>query len=237
MGQVGFPRSPKILKGAFVQIVEDIIGFVPRIVPFQFNPATMTRRMKVWDPMKVEEHNRGQLAPTAQPFDPEETISLQIEFDAADQLQDSDPIASVFGVADRIAAMEKLLLPTEGVIGDLLNDIASLVPGIEKPAARKTVPVTLFVWGPGRILPVRITEYSIEEQLFHPSLYPLQARVNLQMQVLTPDSFKCQKGIGVELAVFAYKFFRLQQDVLALANLARVGEAAVSFSLDLSFSF
>src|SRR4051812_4852936 len=133
MGQVGLSRSPKILRGAFVQIVEDVIGFLPRIVPFQYNPTTLTRTMKVWNPMEVEEHNRGQLAPTAQPFDPEESISLQIEFDAADQMQSSDAVADIFGVADRIAAMEKLLLPTEGIIGDLLNAVASLV-GAEKPA-------------------------------------------------------------------------------------------------------
>jgi len=235
MGQVGFPRSPKILKGAFVQLVEDIIGVVPRIVPFQYNPTTLSRTMKVWSPPEVDEHNRGQLAPTAQPFDPEEELSLQIEFDASDQLEDSDAVASVFGVADRIAALEKLLLPTEGVIGDLLNAVAAF-GGAQKPAARKTVPVTLFVWGPGRIVPVRITNYSIEEQLYHPTLYPLQARVSLRMQVLTPEVFKCQTGFGAQLAVAAYNVFRLQQEVLALANLARVADATFSFSLDLSLS-
>jgi len=238
MSKAAFPRSPKILKGAFVQLVEDVIGVVPRIVPFQYNPTTLSRTMKVWNPPEVDEHNRGQLAPTAQPFDPEEQISLQIEFDASDQLEDSDAIASVFGVADRIAALEKLLLPTSGVLGDLLNAAAALLGGgAAKPAVRKTVPVTLFVWGPGRIVPVRLTRYSIEEQLYHPTLYPLQAKVSLDMQVLTPDVFKCQSGVGAQLAVAAYDVFRLQQETLALANLARVAEATFSFSLDLSLSF
>lgn len=232
MGQVGFSRSPKLLKGAFVQIVEDIVGFLPRIVPFQYNPTTMSRSMEVWAPHEVEEHNLGQLAPTAQPFDPREKISIQIEFDASDQLESSDAIASVFGVADRIAALEKLLLPTQGVIGDLLNAVASIA-GAATPPVRKAVPVTLFVWGPGRIVPVRITRYSIEEQLFFPTLYPLQAKVSLDMQVLTPEEFKCQDNIGAQLATAAYQFFRLQQEVLAVANIARVVQA----SIDLSLSF
>ena len=87
------------------------------------------------------------------------------------------------------------------------------------PADRPTVPIVLFVWGPGRIVPVRITSYSVEEQLFLPSLRVLQARVSLSMTVLTPDVFKCASGPSVALAIAAYNFYRGQQDALALINL------------------
>ena len=44
---------------------------------------------------------------------------------------------------------------------------------------RPTVPVSLLVWGPGRILPVRVTDYSIDESTFLPSLHPLTAKISL----------------------------------------------------------
>jgi hypothetical protein len=72
----------------------------------------------------------------------------------------------------------------------------------------------------GRIVPVRITSYSIEEQSFLPSLRPVQATVNLSVQVLTPEAFKCMGGPSVALARGAYEVFRKQQDALALLHVA-----------------
>lgn len=221
MPETGFSRSPKVQKGALVQIVESAIGIpTPNIVPFQYNPATIKRQLKPWNPLEVDQTMRGLSAPTAQPFDPEESITLDIELDASDQIEDSDPVAVEVGVADRIAALEKMLFPSDTPVGQLLSAAASLL-GIAQPPKRATVPVTLFVWGPGRILPVRITSYSIEEQLFLPTLYPMQARVSLALEVLTPDRFKCQSGPTVDIAIAAYQHFRLQQDALALAHTAR----------------
>ena len=220
MPETGYSRSPKILKGALVQLVEELVGVVPNIVAFQYNPQTLKRSLTPWNPLDVSENNRGQLAPTAQPFDPKEQISLEIELDASDQLETEDAVAVETGVAERIAAIEKLLLPTEGLVSDLLASAAAL-GGAAKPAARPTVPIVLFVWGPGRILPVRVTSYSIEEQTFLPSLYPVQARVSLELEVLTPDVFKCVSGAAVTVAVAAYRLFRAQQDALAIAHMAR----------------
>lgn len=221
MPETGFSRSPKVKKGALVQMVESAIGIpTPNVVPFQYNPATVKRQLKPWNPLEVDQTQRGLTAPTAQPFDPEESITLDIELDASDQLEDEDPVALEVGVADRIAALEKMLFPSDTPIGQLLTAAASLI-GVGLPPKRPTVPITLFVWGPGRILPVRITSYSIEEQLFSPTLYPIQARVSLALEVLTPDRFKCQSGPTIEIAVSAYQLFRTQQDALALAHSAR----------------
>jgi hypothetical protein len=220
MPQTGYSRSPKLQKGALVQLVSEVIGVLPRIIPFQYNPETLTRSLTPYNPSDVSETNRGQLAPTAQPFDPKEHITVTIQLDASDQLEDEDAVATAVGVADRIAAIEKLLLPTAGIIGDLLNAAASLV-GASPPAQRPTVAIVLFVWGLGRILPVRITQYSIDEQHFLPSLYPLQATVTLGMEVLTPDVFKSLDDPATKLAVAAYRFFRLQQEALALQHVAR----------------
>jgi hypothetical protein len=90
---------------------------------------------------------------------------------------------------------------------------------------RPTVPVVLFVWGPGRILPVRVTSFSVEETLFSPSLHPIQATVTLGLEVLTPDVFKCQRDITADIAVAAYNFTKLQEDSLAVAHIANNLEA------------
>jgi hypothetical protein len=218
--QTSYTRSPKLQKGALVQLVEEIVGVTPRIVPFQYNPEKLSRTMTPWNPSEVSETNRGQLAPTAQPYDPKEQITVEIELDASDQLEESDPVAVTFGVADRIAAIEKLIMPTAGIVGDLLNAAAAL-GGATPPAQRPTVAIVLFVWGPGRILPVRITRYAIEEQQFLPTLYPIQARVTLELDVLTPDVFKCQDSPAVVAAIAVYRFFRLQQETLALQHVSR----------------
>jgi hypothetical protein len=227
MPETGLSRSPRLVRGALVQLAEDVIGVVPNVIPFQYNPETMTRKLTPWNPFEVDQTGRGQIAPTAQPFDPKEAITLEIHFDAADQLEENDPIAAGIGVSDRIAAIEKLLLPSQGLLGDLLGAAAALA-GAPQPPQRPTVPVALLVWGPGRILPVRVTDYSIDESAFLPSLQPLMAKISLSLEVLTPDVFRCESGPAIELAVAAYRFFRLQQSALAIAYNARNAAQALS---------
>ena len=218
MSSSGFTRSPKVQKGAFVQLSETLTIPLPNIVPFQFNPAKMTRSMKPWNPLQVDENNRGQLAPAAQPFDPEETITMTLELDAADHLEEGQFIANNFGIGDRIAALEAMLFAAQTPLGQVVQLAAALLTGAQ-PIARPTVAVTFLVWGIGRMVPVRIVEYSIEEQLFLPSLRPIQATVNVRLQVLTPEAFKCIDTPSVTLAKAAYSFYRAQQTVLALLNI------------------
>jgi len=227
MPETGYSRSPKLARGALVQLVEDVVRVLPSVIPFQYNPETLSRKLTPWNPFEVDQTARGQIAPTAQPFDPKESMSLEIHFDAADQLEDSDPIAALVGVADRIAAIEKLMLPTQGPLGDLLAAAAALADAAQPPL-RPTLPVALLVWGPGRILPVRVTDYSIDETTFLPSLQPLTAKLSLSLEVLTPDVFRCESGPAVELAVAAYRFYRLQQSALALQYNARNAAQALS---------
>ena len=46
------------------------------------------------------------------------------------------------------------------------------------------MPIVLFFWGPGRIVPVRVTSFSVEEQQYSPLLYPIRAKVNIGLKVL-----------------------------------------------------
>jgi len=214
---------PRVARGAFVQIVRSMVGFVPNVVVFQYNPERLTHALNPWNPFDSDQAQRGAQAPTVQPFNPRETFSLAIELDAADQ--DDRKLPSAPGVADRLAALKKLTLPTDGPVGDLIASASALAGLGAKEAKRPTVPIVLFVWGPGRILPVRITSFSVEETLFTPALYPVQAKVTLALEVLTPDVFKCQRDTTADLAVAAYRFTRAQEDLLAVANMLSSADA------------
>jgi Contractile injection system tube protein len=220
MPDTGLKRSPRFEKGALVQLVKGLTGVVPNVIPFQYNPEKLSHTLTPWNPFEVDQTQRGSQAPTVQPFDPKESFNLTLEIDATDDLEDNNPVAKRVGVADRLAALKKLTLPTEGLIGDLIASARALVGKAAKHAVRSTVPVLLFVWGPGRILPVRVTSFSVEETLFSPSLHPIQATVTLGLEVLTPDVFKCQHDITADIAVAAYNFTKLQEDTLAAAHIA-----------------
>jgi hypothetical protein len=225
----GYSRSPKLLKGALVELSEPFLGPVPNIIVFQYNPETMTREMTPWSGDEWSGGRWEQKAPSSQPFDPGESFSLTLELDATDDLEDPDshPVAVVSGVANRIAALEMLLYPVQDK-GSLLGKAFATLGGKIKYVPRGSVPVVLFVWGPGRIVPVRLNTFSIEEQAFSPTLYPIMARVSVGMQVLTEDHFKKPGKVlstSEHLAIAAYRFTRGQKEVLARANVANTVEA------------
>jgi hypothetical protein len=95
-----------------------------------------------------------------------------------------------------------------------------------QPVPRGTVPVVLFVWGPGRIVPVRLTSFSVEEQAYSPLLYPIRAKVSIGLKILTPKDFPtCNRKLSEDLAITAFNFTRKQKEVLAAANLANSVES------------
>jgi Contractile injection system tube protein len=230
MPDTGLQRSPKFEKGALVQLVKGLTGVVPNVIPFQYNPEKLSHTLTLWNPSEVDQTKRGAQAPTVQPFNPKESFDLTLEIDATNDLEDNNSVAKLVGIADRLAALTKLTLPSEGLVSDLNRSITATIGRADKQAVRLTVPVVLFVWGPGRILPVRVTSFSVEETLFSPSLHPIQATVTLGLEVLTPDVFKSQRDITTDIAVAAYNFARLQEDALAVAHIANNREAIKGLS-------
>lgn len=248
-----FTRSPKLLKGALIEFSERFIGPIPNVIVFQYNPEKMTRTLEVWNPSGTsgsDSSGSNEASITAQPFDPPESFTLELELDAADALEtpESHPVAVISGVADRIAAMEMLLYPqADSLLGGLLGSVTgSLSVGASvaggniggavsgaldggsgaQPVPRGTVPVVLFVWGPGRIVPVRLTSFSVEEQAYSPTLYPIRAKVNVGLKILTPKDFPaCHRKFTEDLAITAFKFTRKQKEVLAAANMANSVES------------
>ncbi len=228
MAKTGFPRSPVVMRGALVQLIEDLGIIIPNIVPFQYNPAKVTRGFETWNPFSTAPQNQAAQTPLVQPFDPHQTYRFDLEFDAADDLEMGNPIAELTGVASRLAALKKLIEPTEGLFGDLIASAGALAGDAMRQAEPRKVPITLLVLGPGTILPVRVTELSIDITEFTPGLYPLMAKATVALQVLTPDVFKCTDTTASKIAVAAFKLTKLQDDALAIANVANVGTAIAS---------
>jgi hypothetical protein len=211
--------SVPLLKGGLVQLCEDIVGVaLPNIVLFQYNPTKLSHTLTPWNPQEVDQTQRGAQAPMVQPFDPKESFSLELELDATDDLELRNPIAISAGVGDRLAALKKLTYPSQGLFGDLIRNATALAGGGSCKVERPTVPVVLFVWGPGRILPVRVTSFSVEETLHSATLHPLHATVSLGLEVLTPDVFRCRMTLSQKIATAAYSYTRILDDILAIAN-------------------
>lgn len=170
-----FPGSPRLLKGAIVGI--NALIPIPNVVVFQYNPDTMTRKL---EPRAVSaDGDRGEAFRLTGA--PKETITLTVEVDATDQLEEANPLASTVGIYPTLAALETLLYPKSAAV--IANSILSLIGTIEVIPVEG--PMTLFVWGPQRILPVRLTSLSITEEAHDPLLNPIRAKVELSLSVLS----------------------------------------------------
>jgi hypothetical protein len=246
----GYSRSPLRFPGALIQFQTVPLINIPLPVPiiFQYNPESIARSLSPYSPgIKTALENAeakkaldagGTPPAQVQAHDPVETFTLNLLLDATDHLETPDTfphqITVVTGVADRLAALEMLLYPLQSsVLGDLLADAASALGGSKptKPVDQpKRVPTTLFVWGPGRIVPVRITSFSADEVQFNQLLYPHRAKVSMGMRVITKEEIKNNPGSNTfidDIAIFCYDFTKAQKEVLALANIANTVESII----------
>ncbi len=223
----GYSQSPKLLKGALIRFDAATPIPVPNIIVFQYNPESVTRKLSPWYSKKDTDDPRIKDT-LGEAYDPEETLSLKLWLDAADALEEphTHPVAVLSGIADRIAAIEMLLYPTQSE-GPLLKALNSLTGGPKVDVISRTkVPVVLFFWGPGRIVPVRITGFSVDEQAYSPTLYPIHAEATLDLRVLDAAMFdKDDKSAEVKIARACYLYTRGQKQALSAANLVNSFES------------
>ncbi len=174
-----FPGSPRLLKGGIVLIDPDTSA-VKRIIVLQYNPDTVTRTLQVQ--AIGESADRSEALRLKGP--PVETIKLDAEIDVTDQLEFPDQAqnrdAAQLGLHPHLAALETIIYPTSA---QLLSNNALAQAGTLEIAPMET-PLTLFVWGKSRIVPVRLTDFSVTEEAFDPALNPIRAKVSIGMRVL-----------------------------------------------------
>jgi hypothetical protein len=170
-----FPGSPRLIKGAIVGI--DPFNPVASVVVFQYNPDTMTRTIT---PQAVGGNaDKGEALRLKGP--PQETIKLDVEIDATDQLEQAKAPATTMGVYPTLASLEMLLYPKSALV--IANEVLLNFGVIE--VIPPEAPLTLLVWGIKRVLPVRLTDLSITEEAFDPNLNPIRAKVTLSLRVLS----------------------------------------------------
>jgi hypothetical protein len=226
-----------LLKGALVSFTPTFLTPVPNVTVFQYNPESLTHTWSQPD-AGASSPRPGQTAgdPLAVPGMPGEEFSLTIAFDANQDIADSVPISSqlaeVSGVYTRLAALEMMLYPvTGGAMSQLLGQ-ASAALGLGSSTQttanvpESTVPVVLFVWGPFRIVPVRVTGLTITEKLYDALLNPVHAEVQTRLRVLTPAELAAastDKQLLARVATVAYTYTLGVRQVGALANLGNAG--------------
>ena len=178
----GLTSSPQLIKGGLV-VLDAATGAVKRTIALQYNPDTLNRSYQVQGAGGEGGGDR------AQPFRLKgpaiESIKLEAEIDATDALEFPEQNANAlqFGIAPQLALLEALVNPSVAELQTLAALSSSGTLEIVPPEA----PLVLFVWGAARVVPVRVTEFSITEEAFDPQLNPLRAKVSLGLRVMSTD--------------------------------------------------
>lgn len=188
------PFSPKLVKAGLV-MVDPASAKVNRVIALQYNPEKLTRTLK---PMSLSE-GAEQSEALRLKGPAVETLKLEAEIDAADQLEFPDQHQATIesGIAPQLAVLESLINPATAVLR--ANQALAAAGTLE--IAPMESDLILLVWGAQRIQPVRIDDFSVTEQHFDPALNPINATVSLSLRVLSIDDLGFEhKGGGLFMA-------------------------------------
>jgi hypothetical protein len=213
----GFTSSPRVIKGGLI-VMAPGGGAVRNTIALQYNPDTLTRSYQV---QGVGGDGGGE---RAQPFRLKgpavETIKVEAEIDATDQLEfpDKNANAVAFGIAPQIALLEALINPS---VDELLS-VAAQAAGGSLEILPPEAPLVLFVWSKSRVVPVRVTDFSVTEEAFDPSLNPIRAKVSLGLRVMSTDDL----GFSHKGGTIFINYLRSREALAAkagAASLASIG--------------
>ncbi|MCW7988760.1 hypothetical protein XF35_26760 [Streptomyces platensis subsp. clarensis] len=204
---------PKPIRSGLV-IVDPERGTPQRIIVLQFNPDTLERSVA---PQAAGGEGGGgdsggdrnealRLKGPAQ-----ESWKFTAEIDATDQLD----VAAPDGIHPQLAVLEMLVQPTTAQ----LRSASKLSKKGTIEISPIEMPLTLFTWGSKRVMPVRLTELSVNESAFDVNLNPIRASLSIGMKILTVSDLPAgHRGAELYLAHLAQK----EQ----LARRARAGSLA-----------
>ncbi|WP_327155176.1 hypothetical protein [Streptomyces tubercidicus] len=193
---------PKPIRSGLV-IVDPERGTPQRIIVLQFNPDTLERSVA---PQAAGGEGGGggggsggdrnealRLKGPAQ-----ESWKFTAEIDATDQLD----VAAPDGIHPQLAVLEMLVQPTTAQ----LRAASKLSKKGTIEISPIEMPLTLFTWGSKRVMPVRLTELSVNESAFDVTLNPIRASLSIGMKVLTVSDLPAgHRGAELYLAHLAQK--------------------------------
>jgi hypothetical protein len=203
-----------LIRGVLASYTNPRAGALPSIVTFQYNPTQITRVFRSDTPTSgTGGAPAGGVLGTAWP--PPEEYSLTLELDATDGLERGGPVTGALGISPRIAAIEMLMQPVRtSLLGRLVARRCATIPA-------GSLPRTLFIWGPGRITPVRLTSLTVRETSFTEELSPIHATVDVGFDVMRPDDPDAG-DIVTRGAAKAYQGAREAKAILSLEQIAEL---------------
>jgi hypothetical protein len=215
-----------LLRGALIEYGAGLIGPIPNVVIFQFNPESLSRSLQI--PQRPTGATQRETTQAGEKTF--ETISFKAHFSAANMLDEDKALARMFGIGPQLCALEKMVLPSaklEGLIGAAIDAIGDALGGggddaPAQPIPREQYPRILFVWGLTRVLPVTIDAMTIAELEYDALLNPLRAEVDLRLSVIAVDA--CSDDL---LGKGALEYSTIAREVQALANLANTAAQVV----------
>lgn len=202
-----------LINGMLASFDNPLLGVIPTVVLFQYNPTDVTRTFRTEAPPATEGAS-GAALNAARPAPEDYTIKL--ELDATDGLERGGPLTTTLGISPRLAALEMLVQPVGssllgGLVGGLLGGGGATVPAGK-------LPLVLFVWGPARVSPVRLASLTIHETSFDELLNPIHASADLSFTVLRTNDLAKDDVFGRAAADF-YQGAREVKAVLALPQM------------------
>jgi hypothetical protein len=173
-----FPGSPRLIKGGIV-LLDLQANSVKTMIALQYNPDTLTRSLQPQAVGSEGSADRSQILRLKGP--PVETIKLEAEIDAADQMEQGNTTVGKYGILPLLTALELIVYPSSSQ----LESNHSLSQQGRLEIAPMLAPLTLFIWSQTRIVPVKLTDFSVTEEAFDPNLNPLRAKVSLGLRTLS----------------------------------------------------
>ncbi|SEQ80172.1 hypothetical protein SAMN05444745_11158 [Arthrobacter sp. OV608] len=190
---------------------DPVAGMVPSLVPFQYNPAEVTRVLRV-----QQGGGGGSGLRVAGP--PTESYTLKIELDALGAIE--KPITGALGVGPLLATIEAMLEPGGGGLAALVGAVAGVLgsggAGAQTVPA-PTLPLVVFAWSVTRIVPVRIDSFTARETGFDALLQPVQATVDLSLTVLRDRDLQADMTLAKVMAT-AYQAVRTASAAVGIAQ-------------------
>ena len=173
-----FPNSPKLHKGGIV-LIDPETASAQRIIALQYNPDSLSRALQIQG--AGEGGDRSEAMRLKGPA--VETIKVDAEIDATDSMELGDATVAELGIHPQLAALETIIYPGSA---QLENNNTLAQSGTLEILPMETA-LVLFVFGKSRVLPVRLTDFSVTEEAFDTNLNPIRAKVSLGMRVLSVD--------------------------------------------------
>ena len=196
---IGREDLPRPIRSGLV-LVDPRLGIPQRVIIMQFNPDTLNRTLTP-QTTTGESGDRSEALRLTAPAT--ETWQFEADIDATTQFERPTPN----GILPQLAVLELLIHPpvTRLLINQVLADLGTIeITPIQAPLA-------LWVWGGKRVLPVRVTQLTVNETYFDLKLNPVRAKVTVEFRVLNSNDLPTHSlGGNLFLAHLA------QQELLAL---------------------